>query len=311
MKFQKIAFLFAGQGAQFVGMGQDLAAGSAAARAVFDRADAALGRSVSRLCFDGPLDELTAGENCQPAIYTMSLAALAALRERAPGLEPAFCGGLSLGEFAALTAAGSLDFDAGVRLVAARGRFMQEACRLAEGAMAAVLNAAAELVEEVAVRCDVDVANLNCPGQIVISGEKDKIARAVAELGEAGVQRIVMLQVDGAFHSRPMAGAAEKFAGVLASTEIRPPRCPVAQNVAGALVTDPEEIRGNLAAQVTGTVRWEQCVRAMLDAGAEAVIELGPGRVLSGFMRRIDRSVPVWNIGSTADLDKAVQALTR
>ncbi len=309
MKFKKIAFLFAGQGAQTVGMGRDLAAESAAARRVFERADAALGRSIAKVCFEGPLETLTASENNQPAIYTMSLAAAAALQERRPEIRPAFCAGLSLGEFAAITTAGAVDFAEGIRLIAARARFMQEACRLTEGGMAAVLNAAPELVAEVAADCGVDIANLNCPGQIVISGEKSRLGLAISRLEAAGVQRIVSLRVDGAFHSRLMAPAAAKFERALAGTDFHPPRCPVAQNVVGRLVRDPAEIRRNLAAQITGTVRWEECVRAMIAAGADAMIEFGPGRVLSGFMRRIDRSLPTWNVGNLADLEKTAAAL--
>ncbi|NOY80796.1 MAG: ACP S-malonyltransferase [Kiritimatiellaeota bacterium] len=306
---KRIGFMFAGQGAQFVGMGKDLAEVSSAAREVFADADRTLGRSISDLCFEGPAEKLTESRNCQPAIYTVSLAALAALRDKF-SVQPVIAGGLSLGEFAALTAAGVLDFETGIRLVAARGELMQEACRNADGAMAAVLNADPALVAEVAARHDVDVANENCPGQIVISGVRERVRAAVTALHEAGVQRVVPLKVDGAFHSRLMQPAADRFRSALADVSLRPPTCPVVQNIEGGLVRDPERIRDNLAAQVTGTVHWEQCVRAMIASGVDGLIEIGPGRVLSGFMRRIDRSVPVWCLGTAADLDKVVQALT-
>jgi len=207
---RRFGFMFAGQGAQFVGMGKDLVEASAAAREAFMTADRVLGRSVSGLCFEGPAEELTESRNCQPAIYTMSLAALAALDERVP-FQPVVTGGLSLGEFAALTAAGTLDFETGIRLVAARGAAMQEACRAVDGAMAAVLNADPALVSDTAARCDVDVANENCPGQIVISGRRDAIQAAIAALHDSGVQRVIPLTVDGAYHSRLMAPAAEQF----------------------------------------------------------------------------------------------------
>lgn len=305
---KRIAFMFAGQGAQFVGMGQGLAEASAAARETFATADRVLGRSISRLCFEGPVEELTQSRNCQPAIYTMSLAALAALNERIH-VQPVVAGGLSLGEFAALTAAGALDFEPGVRLVAARGAAMQEACRAMDGAMAAVLNADPALVSDTAARCDVDVANENCPGQIVISGRRDAIRDAVAALHDAGVQRVIPLNVDGAYHSRLMAPAAARFRTALDAVTLQPPFCAVAQNTVGALVRDPVRIRANLIAQVDGGVRWESCVRAMIAEGIDGLVEIGPGRVLAGFMRRIDRSVPVWNLGTTTDLDKLVDAL--
>jgi len=305
----RVGFMFAGQGAQATGMGRDLAAQSTAARAVFEQADAELGRGLSRICFEGPDSLLTESANCQPAIYAASLACLAALRERVP-LEPAVCGGLSLGEFAALQAAGAVSFEQGLQLVATRGRLMGEACRAADGAMAAVLNADPALLEDACQSHGVDIANLNCPGQTVISGERSHIEATVQALHDAGVQRIIMLQVDGAFHSRLMQPAANGFAPVLENAVVRRPACPVVQNFSGAPVAEPDEIRKNLHAQVTGSVRWEQCVRTMLGMGLELLIEFGPGRVLSGFMKRIERPFPVLNISNCGDLEVAVDALT-
>lgn len=300
--------MFAGQGAQTVGMGRDLWERSPAARAVFERADQVLGRSVSKLCFEGPAEALKASANCQPAIFTVSLACLAALRERVSA-DPVVCGGLSLGEFAAVVCAGALDADDALRLVAERGRLMDEACRAVAGGMAAVIGADTALVEDICRRCGVDVANYNCPGQIVISGPRAALAGAVRALGEAGVTRVVPLEVAGAYHSRLMDQAAAAFGKVLAGAPLRAPRCPVAQNVTGTLVTDPEAIRANLRSQVNGSVRWESCVRAMMAAGAETFVELGPGKVLSGFVRRIDRAVPVCAAGCWADLEAAAAAL--
>ena len=301
--FQRVAFLFAGQGAQTVGMGQDLAAADPGARAVFASADAALGRAISEICFTGPLETLTASSNCQPAITVTSLACLAAFLARRP-LAPVACAGLSLGEYAALVAAGAMDADTAVRLVAERGRLMDAACRASAGTMAAVLNGDPDLVAKICAGAGIDVANFNCPGQLVISGTRDGVAQAIDALKAAGVSRVIPLTVDGAFHSRLMAPAATAFGAVLAAAAIHAPACPVAQNVTGALVTDAAAIRANLAAQITGSVRWESCVRTILALGADAVIEFGPGQVLAGFMKRIDKTVPVFNIGSQADLDK-------
>jgi [acyl-carrier-protein] S-malonyltransferase len=255
------------------------------------------------------MEALTESRNCQPAIYTMSAACLAALREQLPDLCPAVCGGLSLGEFAALYAAGVLSFGNGLGLVAVRGRYMQEACRQTDGAMAAVLNADSQLVADVCSRCGIDVANYNCPGQIVISGEKSNVEAAVEALKEAGVSRVVMLNVDGAFHSRLMQPAADCFRNDLAQVTIAAPACQVVQNYAGGLVDDPERIRVNLEAQITGSVRWEECVQAMLDTGINALVEIGPGKVLCGFMKRIDRHFPAFSIGTAEELQQTIEQL--
>jgi [acyl-carrier-protein] S-malonyltransferase len=304
----KIGLMFAGQGAQAVGMGKDLYGASSAAREVFRRADEILGWSVSGCCFEGPVEELTLSRNCQPAIYTMSTACLAALGERMP-LEPLACGGLSLGEFAALQAAGVLPLEDGLRLVAERGALMGRACKEHVGAMAAVLNAEAATVEDICGQAGIDVANYNCPGQVVISGESTGVEEAIGKLRQAGVSRIVPLQVDGAFHSRLMASAAAAFAPLLDGLELSPPRCMVVQNFPGEAVSDPARIKANLAAQITGSVRWEQCVRTMLDAGVEALVELGPGKALSGFIKRIDRRFPVYNVGDVDSLENTLSAI--
>ncbi len=302
--FQKIGFMFAGQGAQAVGMGMDLAEAVPAVRDWFVRADSALGRSISDVCFNGPQDALTQSANCQPAITATSLACLIAFQQRFPGVRPVACGGLSLGEFAAMAAAGVVGFEDAVKLVAARGQFFEDACRATEGAMAAVLNGDAAVVEKVCAEAGVDVANYNCPGQIVISGEKSKMPAAIDALKAAGISKIIPLTVDGAFHSRLMASAVPRFADVLKGVELRAPQCVLVQNVVGGAVTDPAQIRANLEAQITGSVRWEQCARAMIAAGAEVLVEFGPGTVLSGFMKRIDKPFPMFNVGSAADLEK-------
>lgn len=304
----RVGFMFAGQGAQFPGMGSDLPASSPAAAAVFQHADALLGRSLSELCFAGDAEALTASANCQPAIFTMSLACVAAFRERT-GLAPTVCGGLSLGELTALAAAGAYDFATGLQLVARRGQLMDQACAASQGAMAAVIGGEPAVIEAICRETDVDVANYNCPGQIVISGLAEKVAAAVAKLKDAGPRSVVPLNVAGAFHSRLMQPAATAFAPVLDATAIGTPACPVAQNVVGALVTDPAALRANLALQVTGSVQWEACVQAMLATGIHALIEFGPGKVLAGFMRRIDRSFPVCSIQGAEDLAAAEKLL--
>ncbi len=305
---KRVALMFAGQGAQQVGMGKDLYDNSPAAREVFDKADSILGRSITAACFSGPQEQLTESRTCQPAIYVASIACLAALRE-AVDFEPVAAAGLSLGEFAACTAAGVFDIQTGLPLVARRGELMQTACRESVGAMAAVLNADPELLARICKQSDVDIANFNCPGQTVISGESGKIDQALTALREAGVKKVVKLDVDGAFHSRLMAPAAEEFGRVLAELTFDRPQFPVAQNVVGQTVSDPAEISRNLEQQITGSVRWEDCVAAMNAEKPDLFIELGPGRVLSGFMRRIDRTATTCNVATSEDLAKTVEVL--
>lgn len=304
----RIGLMFAGQGAQYPGMGKDLYERSPAARAVFEKADRALGRSISALCFEAEAAELTASANCQPAIYTLSLACLAALREAA-AFELAVCGGLSLGEFGAVTAAGALDLETGLPLVGRRGELMDEACRAADGAMAAVLGGDPDIVARTCAAGGVDVANYNCPGQLVISGAAAALDRTIALLADEGITKVIRLQVAGAFHSRLMQPAADNFAPLLDRVEFHAPRCPVAQNVTGKLTADAAEIRDNLKAQVTGSVRWEACVRAMLETGIDMLVEVGPGKVLTGFMKRIDRKFPVARAGTMADIEALAATL--
>lgn len=303
-----IALLFAGQGAQTPGMGKDLYDGSEAARACFDQADRILGRSVTGLCFDATAEELTASANCQPAIFTLSLACLAALQERVYFC-PAVVGGLSLGEIAALVASGALAFDEGLRLVAKRGILMDEACRATDGAMAAVIKADEAVLEVVCREKDVDIANLNCPGQTVISGERAKVEAAVENL-KAKELRVVMLQVAGAFHSRLMSSAADAFRADVEACALTTPTIPLVQNVPGGEVSRPVEIARNLVEQVRGTVRWESCMRWMLENQCiEIAIELGPGNVLCGLLKRTDRAVESYSTSNIGNLEKAAAAL--
>ena len=294
----KTAYVFSGQGAQTVGMGKDLYENSPAARAVFDKADEILGWSVSDICFNGPAEKLTETKYCQVAIYTTSMACLAYYREKNGG-DPnkvVGCAGLSLGEYSALAAAGFFTFEEGLKLLEQRALFMDEACRATNGGMASILAGDPAVIAEVCAECGIDVANLNCPGQIVISGDKEGVVKACAMLKEKGVKRALPLNVAGAFHSRLMASAGEKLRGPLAETQVAVPAIPVAQNFTGKFENDPAVIKENLAGQVAGSVRWEECVRAMIAAGAEQFVEFGPGNVLTGLVKRTDAAMQLVNI---------------
>lgn len=300
----KSFFVFSGQGAQSVGMGKDLYASSAAAKALFDEADNVLGWSISEICFEGSAGKLTESKYCQPAIYTMSCAALAAFREKFPEIEPVACGGLSLGEYAALYAAGAFSFADGLKLIARRGELMDDACRENEGGMASVLGGDAEIIREVCEECGIQVANYNSPGQIVISGQKDKVGIAVAALKERGMRKVIPLNVAGAFHSKLMASAGERLAEVLNATPMEKPAIPVYHNFTAASAADVNELRFNLREQVAGSVRWEECVRGMIAAGGDTMVEFGPGNVLTGLLRRTDKTIKFFNINSTESLNE-------
>ena len=300
----KIGFVFSGQGAQKVGMGKDLCEGSEAAAGIFKEADEVLGWSVSDLCFNGPEEKLKESKYCQPAIYTMSVACLAAFQEKHPAVRQEANGGLSLGEFAALCASGVYSFADGLQLVAKRGELMDAACKNTNGGMASVLGGEIEVIKEVCEQSDIDVANYNCPGQIVISGEKEKVDTAVVELKERGLKRVIPLAVAGAFHSRLMAGAGEEFASVLADTELHAPEVTLMQNFPGKAVADVAELKSNLVSQVAGSVRWEECVREMIAQGVDTIVEFGPGAVLTGLAKRTDRSLKLFNVNSIETLAK-------
>jgi [acyl-carrier-protein] S-malonyltransferase len=305
----KTALLFAGQGAQSVGMGRDLAEQFPAARGLFDRADAALGYDLAQICFAGPEAELTKTENAQPGIYLVSWAALELLRARVPGLAFQATAGLSLGEFTALAAAGALDFEDGLRVVRARGRFMQEACEATRGGMAAVIGLDEAPTREVCAAAGVELANLNCPGQLVISGDADGIARAVELAKARGAKKAIPLPVAGAYHSRLMASAQPKLAAELAGITVRAPQVPVIANVTAQPHGGPDEIRARLVGQVTSSVRWEEGIRLLVAQGFTRFIELGPGRALTGFMKRIAPEAQALNVADAASLEATVKAL--
>jgi [acyl-carrier-protein] S-malonyltransferase len=303
----KTALLFAGQGAQVVGMGRDLAGQFPSTRVWFDRADAVVGTDLTSVCFTGPEPELTRTENAQPGIFLVSWVAFQLLKERVPHLVFDATAGLSLGEFTALTAAGAMSFEDGLRVVRRRGRFMQEACDATEGGMAAVIGLEEGPTREVCAEAGVVLANLNCPGQLVISGEKDKIARAVELAKIKGAKRAIPLPVAGAYHSPLMASAQPKLQAELATVNFTAPAVPVISNVTAA--PHSTDIGARLVEQVTSSVRWEDSMRYLLSQGFTRFIELGPGTALTGFMKRIDRHAATFNVADLASLDATARAL--
>jgi len=307
---RKIGLLFSGQGAQQVGMGKDLAGRYAVAANLFAEADRLLGRPLSQLAFDGPMEELTKTRNCQVALYVHGLAMLRVIEEEVGPICAIAAAGLSLGEFTAHGAAETFDFRTGLHLVAERSRFMDEACNETKGTMAAFVGAEESLIRQVAVEADVDVANLNAPGQIVLSGEIAKIERAIAIAKEKGVRRAVPLTVAGAFHSRLMNSAKERLQPELATAIIRAPRLTVVANVTASPVQDPAEIRATLGDQVTGSVRWTESIEHLIDrASCDLFLELGPGSVLAGLVARIRKGAQVLSIGDLASLEEALPAI--
>jgi [acyl-carrier-protein] S-malonyltransferase len=307
---QKTALLFAGQGAQCAGMGREWAAQFPTAKALFDRSQEILGFDLAGICFEGPEEELTRTENAQPGIFLTSWVAFQLLKERQPELSFHATAGLSLGELTALAAAGVLGFEDGLKSARQRGRFMQEACERTRGAMAAVLGLDVAVLRDVCAAADVEIANLNCPGQIVISGETEKIA-AACELAKAkGAKRAVLLPVAGAYHSRLMAGAQPKVKAMLDALTLSQPAIPVISNVTALPHGGPEDIRQALTAQVVSPVRWEDSIRYLLAQGFTRFIELGPGTALSGFVKRIDKTVMVLNVADVPSLESTIKALS-
>lgn len=309
----KIAFLFPGQGSQAVGMGRELADRFPVAAATFAEADAALGIPLSKLIFEGPEEDLRLTENTQPALLTVGIAAQRVLAEN--GVEPALAAGHSLGEWSAHVAAGTLPFADAVRAVKTRGHAMQMAVPAGEGAMAAVLSLAAEQVAEACAEAAAETglvvaaANLNSPVQTVISGAVVGVEKAISLAKAKGARRAVMLPVSAPFHCTLMLPAQEEVARVLAGIELKDPRIPVAANVTGGLVTTADAARDALTRQVTGAVRWVDCVQALAAAGAEVFIEVGPGKVLSGLSRQVDPGLRSLNVEDGASLEKTLAEL--
>ncbi|MBI4661165.1 MAG: ACP S-malonyltransferase [Verrucomicrobia bacterium] len=306
---RKTALLFAGQGAQVAGMGKDLAEAFPTAKGIFDRANATLGYDLASLCFAGPESELTKTEHAQPGIFLVGWIAFQLLQERVPSFGFQAATGLSLGEFTALAAAGAVSFEEGLKLVRARGRFMQEACEATQGGMAALIGLDETTTREVCGETGVELANLNCPGQIVISGEREKIARACEAAKSRGAKRALPLAVAGAYHSQLMSSAQPKLRDALAAVDVRPPAVPVISNVTARPHGSGLEIRESLIQQVTSSVRWEDSIRYLLADGFTRFIELGPGTALSGFMKRIDKNAQILNVADLSSLEAAASVL--
>jgi [acyl-carrier-protein] S-malonyltransferase len=309
----KLAFLFPGQASQYPGMGKDLAAHFPESRAVFDEADAALGFPLSKMCFEGSEDELKLTENTQPAILTVSVAAYRALAAR--GVQPDFAAGHSLGEYSALVAAGAVDFSTAVKLVRQRGRYMQEAVPAGEGAMAAILGMSPADVAEVCKKAAsgevVSPANLNSPEQTVIAGSAAAVKRAVETASQSGAKRAVVLAVSAPFHCAMLTPAQERLEPDLRAATFGPLKFPVITNVDAEAVVLSDEARESLIRQVTMPVRWLESVREMIELGVNIFVEVGPGKVLTGLMRQIDRSVRVLNVEDAATLQSTIEKIAQ
>jgi len=291
-------------------MGSNLAAVSPKIADMFSRADDVIGFGLSKVMFSGPDEELTRTSRCQPALYLHGLACLELLRERCPGINVVATAGLSLGEFTAHAAAGSFSFEDGLKLVARRGQFMEEACNATSGTMAALIGGDDESIAKLAADCDVDIANLNAPGQTVVSGATEGIEKVIDGAKEAGIRRAIPLNVAGAYHSRLMTSAQEKLAAELADTAIEAPGVPVVCNVDGRQVTDAADIRSTLERQVTGTVRWVDALRTLRTLAPDAIfLELGPGKVLTGLLAKNDGEAVCHAVEDLDSLEAAAEAL--
>ncbi len=297
-----LALIFSGQGAQKVGMGKSVYAGSTAARELYDEANRVLGWDLKKTSFEGPESELTQTKVCQPALFVHGLAILATLKEKAKLPPVDFAMGLSLGEITALTAAGVFDFATGLRIVAERGRLMQLACEKTIGGMAAVIGEERTKVYELCREFDIEAANFNAPGQIIVSGEKAKVEAAVAAAKERGLKKVMTLNVAGAYHSRLMEQARVEFAGFLADVAFERPQFTIFSNTTGLVVAEPRQIREALVKQVVSPVLWEDCMRHCAAAGATEFWECGPGAVLAGMARRTEKSWIVKSFAEFADL---------
>lgn len=305
----KTAIIFPGQGAQAVGMGKDLAEAHAECKTLFDKANEVLGYDLTKICFEGPLEELTKSSNTQPAIFVASIAAYTALKKAKPDLEVLATAGLSSGEWAALNAAGVVSFEDVLKVLEARGRYMQEACEQNPGAMLSVIGLDVEILRAICDESGAEMANMNSPEQTVLSGRVEAIDAAEALAKEKRAKRAIRLNVSGAFHSSMMAPAAEKLTAVLESVSFAEPVIPVLSNVTGAPHEGPESIRKRMVEQVTSSVQWVEIVRWMQGQGVTSYIECGPGKVLSGLIRRIDKGAVLNNIQDLAGLEAVLGAL--
>ncbi len=303
-ELSKVAYVFPGQGSQSVGMGLDLYNSYPSAKGVFDEADASLGFSLSRLCFEGPEEELTKTHNVQPAILVVSIACLKALEEAtiANFPSPAFVAGHSLGEYTALVAADSLGLDDAVLLVRERGRLMYEAGLKNPGSMLAVIGLDEEIVKDVSVHSGTEVSNVNCPGQIVISGAAQALAEANKLAKTRGARALIPLKVSGAFHSALMEPVIAEFSKIVSNVRFRPPSIPVISNVTARPLSDVDSIKEELVKQLRNCIQWQRSVEYMMHSGVVTFYEIGPGRVLSGLIRRINSELQTFNISGIEDI---------
>ncbi|MBZ4653835.1 MAG: [Acyl-carrier-protein] S-malonyltransferase [Peptococcaceae bacterium] len=308
---KKTAFVFPGQGSQYVGMGKEFYNHFPLSREVFEQVDERLGVSLSEICFSGPEEELKLTINTQPAILTTSVAILKVVEKE--GVKPDFVAGHSLGEYSALVAAGSLSYTDAAWLVRQRGTFMQEAVPPGEGTMAAIMGLDQDKVEalcrEVSDVGVVEPANYNCPGQIAIAGATPAVQKALILAKTYGAKRAVLLPVSGPFHSSLLRPASVKLKEVLEKVQISPARIPVVANITAEITTDPAEIRQNLIDQVSGSVRWEQSIRKLIDLGVSVFVEIGPGKVLSGLIKKIAKDAEIYNIEDMASLGETILKL--
>jgi [acyl-carrier-protein] S-malonyltransferase len=298
---EKTAFLFAGQGAQYPGMGKDLYDTFPESKAVFDQASQVLGFDLKKYCFDSPAQDLKPTNISQPAIVTMTIAAFEAFKKRA-NVSPAYCAGLSLGEYSALIASNALFFTDGIALIKKRGQIMEEAALKFPGKMAAVLELALEKIKEICGQTGAEIANLNCPGQVVITGKAEAVLKASELCSQAGAKRVIPLEVSGGFHSSLMLEAAHKLEVVLQDIPLKGALPPVVSNYTAQTQDKAEVIRQNLVSQIHSSVRWEESVRFMLAGGVTKFLEFGPGKVLKGLMRKIEPSAQVINIEKKEDI---------
>jgi len=306
-----VAFLFAGQGSQYIGMGKDLYEAFAQSKAVFDKADKVLGFPISKLCFAGPQAELSKTQNCQPAILTVSIAAWEAFKSALDYKLSAisYLAGLSLGEYSALVAAEALSFEDALYLVKRRGEFMEEEAKKFPGKMLSIIGLDLEAVKKICLDTDTQIANINCPGQIVISGGVKEIEHAQKLAKEQGAKRAILLEVSGAFHSSFMKDAGLKLAKELEKIKINEPRIPLISNVTARPESCAKEIKDNLIKQVTWSVLWEDSMKFILAQGIMNFMEFGPGKVLKGLMRRIDANAQVISIEKKEDILALQQGL--
>lgn len=296
-----VGYLFSGQGSQYVGMGKDLYESFPEARQVFDRAEEVLGFELKKRCFEGPEEILKSTNVSQPAIVTVSIAAFEVFKAKS-NITPSFAAGLSLGEYSALIAAGALTFEDGIRLIRKRGQIMEEASIKYPGKMAAVLELPIEQIKDICLKTGAEIANLNCPGQVVITGKAEAVNQAMELCSQAGAKRVIPLEVSGGFHSSLMIEASVELKHVLDNISISEPAFPIVSNYTAQPQIQAGQIRENLVNQIKGSVRWEESMRYTLSEGVTKFYEFGPGKVLKGLMRRIDSNAQVINIEKKTDI---------